>query len=262
VFEFPCETPGAELDPEVKTVPDPLLDASQLKLYQKIVGSLNYAATTTRPDISFAVAQLSRILARPRQSHLVAGKRLVSYLAGTADWALHFSASKGTVLECYVDASYGGDLSRKSTTGLLLTFAGSPLFWASRKQDRIATSTCDAESQAVMTAVQYVENLRDILEELGCRQTSPTPVYNDNSATITLCFDPRAHKRSAQLTRPMAYVRERTLFGVISPVHVRTMDMPADFLTKRLSAAAFSHCRLLTGMCALSGSCVTTSPSN
>jgi Reverse transcriptase (RNA-dependent DNA polymerase) len=249
VVEYPWEVPGAVIDPAIKRVPDASLDAVELKLYQKIVGSLNFAACTTRPDISFAVAQLSRMLSRPRQRHLKAAKRLVSFLAGTADWALHFSASKGTVLDCYVDASYGGDLTRKSTTGLLLTLAGSPVYWASRKQDRISTSTCDAESQAVMTAVQYVESLRDILEELGCRQDWPTPLFNDNSATIKLCHDARAHKRSVQLTRPMAYVRERTLYGVISPLHIRTDAMPADFLTKRLSTEAYSRCRAQTGMC-------------
>ena len=131
-------------------------------------------------------------------------------------------------------------------------------FWASRKQDRISTSTCDAESHVVMTVVQYVESLRDILEELGCRQSGPTPVYNDNSATVKLCIDPRAHKRSVQLTRPMAYVRERTQFGVIAPLHVRSNDMPADFLTKRLSADAFARCRKLTGMCPLPEPCTTT----
>ena len=61
----------------------------------------------------------------------------------------------------------------------------------------------------------------------------PTPVFNDNTAAIKLCIDPRSHRKSVQLTRSMAYVRERTEFGVIAPIHVRTKDMCADFLTKR-----------------------------
>ena len=158
-----------------------------------------------------------------------------------------FSAASGVVLECYCDANFGGDPSHKSTAGLVLTLAGSPVYWASRKQDRITTSTCDAEAEAVMAAVQHVESIRDQLTEFGSVQTWPTPVYN-NSATVNLSINPKAHKKSVQLTRPMAYVRERTTLGVIAPIYVKTTDMPADFLTKNLPPESFLRCRDQLGM--------------
>jgi hypothetical protein len=130
----------------------------------------------------------------------------------------------------------------------MLCVGGAPVHWTSRKQDRITTSTCDAESYATMAAVQYIEYLRDLLAELGCTQMTPTPVFNDNTATVRLCIDPVAHKKSVQLTRPMAYVRERTAFGVIAPLHIKTQDQPADFLTKRLDGPPFSSCRELAGL--------------
>jgi hypothetical protein len=167
---------------------------------------------------------------------------------GTADYGLHFTRQAGMVLECFVDANYSSAGGKKSITGFMLKVGGAPVHWTSRKQDRVTTSTCDAESYATMAAVQYVEYVRDLLAELGCMQVHPTPVYNDNTATVTLCIDPVAHKKSVQLTRPMAYVRERTLFGVIAPTHVRTHDQPADFLTKRLDGPPFTHCRELSGL--------------
>jgi len=141
--------------------------------------------------------------------------------------------------------------SRKGITGFILKIGGAPLCWSARKQDRTTTSTCDAESLAVVTAVQYVEHARDLLEELGATQFTPTPVYNDNSTTINLCHDALSHKKSVQLTRQMAYVRERTLLGVISPIYVPTHSQPADFLTKRLGAAPFQRCCELSSMQAL-----------
>jgi hypothetical protein len=234
--------------PDYKGKEDDLLDKEGHKRFQQIVGSLNYVAHTTRVDIAYAVNQLSRVCHCPRLRHLLAAERVVAYLAGTADWGLHFSREGGMYLECYTDANYGHDATKKSVTGLILTCAGGPIYWTSRKQDRITTSTCDAESLAVMTAVQYVEHARDQLAELGCTQMWPTPLFNDNSATIALCCDAVAHKKSVQLTRPMAYVRERTEFGVIQPIHVRTAYQPADFLTKRLSLDLFVKCRSLSGM--------------
>jgi hypothetical protein len=241
-----------EADPSLSLPPDtkeePRLSHDETTVYQQMIGSLHYAAATTRPDVAYAAAMLARVMSFPRERHLSYAKRAVAYLANTPDLCLTFSASAGTILECFCDASFGGDPSHKSTTGFLLTLAGSPIYWASRKQDRITTSTCDAESQAVMTSVQYVESIRDQLHELGCTQTWPTPLYNDNSATVNLSIHAKAHKRSVQLTRPMAYVRERTSLGIIAPCHVPTTSMPADFLTKNLPPEGFIRCRNQLGM--------------
>jgi hypothetical protein len=252
VLLHPWEQPGGP-DPPEGTEVDPLLTPELHKRYMQIVGSLNYAAHTTRLDVAFAVSQLSRVCHCPRQRHLAAAERVVSYLAGTADYGLHFSRGEGQHLECFVDANYSNDTSKKSMTGFMLMVGGAPIYWQSRKQDRITTSTCDSESQAILTAVQYVEACRDVLEELGLIQTTPTPVLNDNSAAVKLSVDPVAHKRSIQLTRAMAYVRERTQLGIIAPAHVRTTEMPADFLTKRLDEASFVRCREQSGIHLLPG---------
>jgi hypothetical protein len=227
---------------------EPPLSPEHQNIYQQIVGSLHFAAHATRIDIAHAVGQLAKVTCRPRQRHLMAARRCVAYLVGTAEHGIHYSAADGQQLEVFVDANYAQDASRKSTTGLMLTIGGGPVYWTSRKQDRQTTSTCDAESQAVMTAVQYIENVRDLLAEMGCVQNGATPLYNDNSATIKLCIDPRAHKRSVQLTRAMSYVREHTRRGMIAPQHISTIDMPADFLTKRLASDDFIRCRVRSGL--------------
>jgi hypothetical protein len=99
-----------------------------------------------------------------------------------------------------------------------------------------------------MTASQYVEHQRDLLDELGATQEWPTLLFSDNSAAVALSVDPRAHHKSVQLTRAMAYVRELTARRMILPMHVRTAEQPADFLTKRLDASAFNKCRWLSGI--------------
>ena len=83
---------------------DPLLDAKGQREYQSMVGSLMYAATSTRPDISYAVGQLSQVCHRPRTRHLEAVKRVFRYLLGTLNQCLHYSASGGMFLEGLTDA--------------------------------------------------------------------------------------------------------------------------------------------------------------
>ena len=248
VLEHPWELAEEEPPPNFQGKPDPLLSHEGVKRYQQIVGALNYVAHSVWLDVAYAVNQLSRATRAPRGRHMAAAERCVLYLLGTANYGLHFTKRQGMNLECFVDANYSGTGSKKSMTGYLLCVGGAPVHWTSRKQDRVTTSTCDAESYATMAAVQYVEYLRDLLAELGCMQMSPTPVFNDNTATVRLCIDPVAHKKSVQLTRPMAYVRERTQFGLVAPLYINTKDQPADFLPKRLDGPAFTRCREL---CAL-----------
>jgi len=54
--------------------------------YQAVVGSLMYAALATWPDISYAVAALSRYNSRPFTSHMTAAKRVHQYLKSTAEF--------------------------------------------------------------------------------------------------------------------------------------------------------------------------------
>lgn len=63
-------------------------------LYQRIVGSLNYAAISVRPDIAFAVNTLARYLQRPGEAHLTAAKRVLRYLRHTADMGLVLGGQK------------------------------------------------------------------------------------------------------------------------------------------------------------------------
>ncbi len=51
--------------------------------YREAVGSLLYLARTTRPDIAFAVGQVSQYCQNPGNGHWSAVKRIISYLAGT-----------------------------------------------------------------------------------------------------------------------------------------------------------------------------------
>ena len=228
---------------------DKPLGMEETTKFRKLVGILNYVATATRLDVAFATNQLARSQTSPMQRHLKAAFQVVAYLRDTSSLGLHYSKGSGFVLEAFTDANLTThDPSFRSMTGAVLEVLGAAIAWISRKEDRITTSTCDSESVAAMTTVQYIEHARDLLEELGQLQEWSTNLYCDNTATVSLSHDPVAHKKSVQLTRPMAYVREKTRYGVVNPLHVRTNDQAADFLTKALPTAAFKTCRDLVGL--------------
>jgi hypothetical protein len=245
----PWELAGEDPPEGHKEPRDEPLSADDVSRFQQLVGKLNYVAQAVRLDVAYAANQLSRCQQKPFKRHWRAALHALAYLMQTAHLGLHFTKTSGMVLEAFSDANYNShDPSAKCMTGVVLTCGGAAISWVSRKQDRITTSTCDSESLAIMTTVQHVEHARDLLEALDQLQNFSTNVYCDNTATVSLSHDPVAHKKSIQLTRPMAYVREKTKLGVISPLHVRTTDQAADFLTKALPAVPFERCRNMVGL--------------
>jgi hypothetical protein len=52
--------------------------------YRSIIGMLNYLASSTRPDIAFAVHQYARFTTAPRRLHELAIRHIVRYLKATS----------------------------------------------------------------------------------------------------------------------------------------------------------------------------------
>lgn len=65
----------------------------EVTLYRMMVGSLMYASISTRPDITHAVGQAARHMQQPKQSHMVAAKRIFRYLSGARDHCLKYTGS-------------------------------------------------------------------------------------------------------------------------------------------------------------------------
>ena len=64
--------------PELDT--SPLLDVEGIKIYQSLIGSLQWAIQIGRFDVATATMTMSRFRAFPRQGHLGRVKRIIGYL--------------------------------------------------------------------------------------------------------------------------------------------------------------------------------------
>ena len=108
----PCDTPivpGLKLQrPENISPIDPkILAWMERTPYRELVGSLNYLAVATRPDISFAVGHLASFLDCYREEHWSAAIRVLRYIKGTHDLSLILGGSPLPSLQGYSDSDYG-----------------------------------------------------------------------------------------------------------------------------------------------------------
>ena len=88
-----CKPLSTPMEKNIKLTLDDSSTLVDATLYRKLVGSLIYA-TTTRPNIAFAVGVLSRFIQQPRQAHWSAAKRILRYLKGTQHYGLKYSRTK------------------------------------------------------------------------------------------------------------------------------------------------------------------------
>jgi hypothetical protein len=75
--------------------------------YRSMIGSLLYV-TTSRPDVMQAVGQVARFQAAPKESHVLAVKRIFRYLKGTEEFGLWYPKGKYLSLIAYTDADWAG----------------------------------------------------------------------------------------------------------------------------------------------------------
>lgn len=64
-------------------------------LFKQIVGSLMYL-TATRPDLMYSVCLISRFMSSPRETHMMAAKRILRYIKGTTDLGIFYE--KGALM--------------------------------------------------------------------------------------------------------------------------------------------------------------------
>ncbi|GAU32295.1 hypothetical protein TSUD_63120 [Trifolium subterraneum] len=147
------------------------------KEYRGMIGSLLYL-TASRPDIVFAVGLCARFQPSPKESHLIAVKRIFRYLVGTPDVGLWYKKGSHFDLQAYCDADYAGDkIERKSTSGACQFFGEALMSWCCRKQNTIALSTTEAEYVAASNCCSQVIWIKNQLEDFSLR-ISQLPLTN------------------------------------------------------------------------------------
>ncbi|XP_075099222.1 secreted RxLR effector protein 161-like [Nicotiana tabacum] len=212
--------------------------------YSSIVGSLMYAQTCTRPDISFAVGMLGRYQSNPGIDHWKAAKKILRYLKGTKDYMLMYRRSKHLEVVGYLDSDFAGCIdTRKSMFGYLFQLAEGAISWKSAKQSVISTFTMEVEFVACFEATIRALWLRNFISGLGVVDTitKPLKIYCDNSAAVFFSKNDKYSKGAKHMELKYFTVKEEVQKQRVSLEHIRTDLMIADPLTKGLQPKTFKE---------------------
>ena len=250
------------------------LNAIDTAYYQSCIGILRWVVELGRCDICAEVSMLASCLALPRVGHLGQVYQIFGYLKAHHNAEMVFDPSNpdidseefkkqewiGTVygedlsedlppdapkprgigmrMRVYVDSDHAGDVvSRKSRTGFFVFLQNAPIYWCSKKQGGIETSSFGAEFIAMKTACEYVRGLRYKLRMMGIDlMCEPTFIYGDNQSVLcnTTLPDSKLKKKSNSVA--YHYVREGVARDEWRTTYISTHENPADILTKAVPA--------------------------
>ena len=223
--------------------------------YRESVGSLNWAAVGTRPDIAFVVGVLSQYLENPGWVHWEAVKRVFRYLQGTKDWKLTYGGATRGIIG-FTDADGASQEHRRAISGSVILIDGGAVSWSSKKQELVTLSTTEAEYVATTHAAKEIIWFRRLLGEIFRPLAYPITLYSDNQSSIALAHTQgQFHARTKHIDIRYHYIRYMIEKGEIRLIYCPTEDMTADILTKALPSGKAKHFAHALGLLRFAGEC-------
>jgi hypothetical protein len=219
--------------------------------YMQIVGSLIYAHHGTRPDITHSTNIVCRYMSQPNANHMQAAVKILRYMKGTVKYGLKYKNDEdkyGNEVEVtgYCDADWGGhknEENKKSTTGYCVFMNGNLISWRTHKQETTASSSTEAELNALHEVWKEVKWMCMLLSEMGCRVRRPSTIYCDNQSTILIAKNDTQHERTKHIDIKKFLIRDEIKGGEIRVEWVSSSQQKADIFTKQLNPPTFLSLR-------------------
>jgi hypothetical protein len=195
----PIKTPMSEgCHPEVYD--SPLCTEDDSAKYRSIIGCCIWIIVLGRFDIAYAISAMSRFNMLPKEGHLKAVKRILSYLKtfpkgrviidssypdhsvypveDHSNWMEFYPDASEEIPEdlprekgprvrmtVYVDADYAHDIvTRRSIIGILVMLNNTPIRWISKRQKTVETSTYHPGLVASRVTTELILEVRYMLE--------------------------------------------------------------------------------------------------
>jgi hypothetical protein len=217
-------------------------------MYRSMIGSLLYL-TASRPDIMQVVGLVGRFQSNPKETHVLAVKRIFRYLQGTIDYGLWYSKNTDLILRAYTDADWVGSIDdRKSTSGGAFFLGSCLVSWLSKKQTSISLSTTKAEyivATSCCTQVLWIKtNLKDI--QVPCDQ--PVSIMCDNTSAINLSKNLVQHSKTKHIPIKYHFLREQVQDQVVKLEYVPSKEKITYIFTKPLPRDSFEYLREKLGV--------------
>ena len=221
---------------------------TEIRKAQAIVGELQWLSNRTRPDISFAIGVLARLMHRRPEWTVKAGFHVLRCLKRTKSFGLRYESNSSTKttwnqINIYADTSFAPPHEKyRSVHGILVEHGSNIIAWESCRQAFITQSTAEAELIGYNEAYQVGEAVSALLQVLEIN-TKAKKIMGDSKAAIAQLTGDTGPWRTRHLRLRSAKLREalRDPCQGWEIEHKKGGELVADGLTKSLQGSAFQR---------------------
>jgi hypothetical protein len=212
----------------------------QIYAYQQRVGSINYPAIITRPDIARAASKLSEFLQNPSPDHLQSANQCLRYIVGTKNYAIEYDGNleNSEIFLTWSDAAFADDpKNRYSSNGFCIKLFGGVIHYKATKQKTVTTSSTEAELLALSFTAKEMIWWKRLFAAIHFDMNKNSNIYCDNAQTIRLMNieTPRLSTKLKHVDIHQCWLRQEVQAKQIGLEYTRSSEMVADGLTKELS---------------------------
>jgi hypothetical protein len=156
--------------------------------YRTFLGKIGDLCLRTCPQYITVFSNLARHATDPRLIHRQAMEWLFDYMVDDLDTELVYRRYAPENMACKIvhfsDSSFADDRITAKSQGCGLGFVyGNLVWWLSRRQASVATSTFMAEVMARFENGKEIAHQRELLKGLGDPETGPSLIWQDNIAS-------------------------------------------------------------------------------
>lgn len=220
------------------------LNEHEKKLYQQLLGQLQWISSQTRPDIRFAVLECSLMASKPKICDIVRINKVVKKLKKNTTkitMSLPQCTPKQLKILAFADAALSNLPDKISSTRSFVIFVKcgnkiAPISWCSKKMERVAKTIIYAEGIALGKCLEEAVNLRDsMIEALNCKDDPDMiPIVGiTDSKSLWENIHSSSQANDLKLRREIAAMRQQIELKEVKDVIWKPTQLQlADCLTK------------------------------
>ena len=258
----------ANYRPEIDITPE--LRPTEAAYFQSLIGVLRWIVELGRGDLTMEVSALASMMAMPREGHLEQLFHMFAFLKTQHNGVMVFDPTEpdidescfvrqdwsaaaygeceeelppnmteargvGMTMRAFVDSDHAGDITtRRSRTGFMIFLNGAPIYWFSKKQTSVETSSFGSEFIAMKACCEYIRGLRYKLRMMGISINGPAYVFGDNQSVLANTSHPHSVLKKKSSSIAYHFVREGVAKDEWRTTYLNTHLNPSDMLTKSL----------------------------
>ena len=221
------------------------------KGYQRLCGSLLWAARNVYCECAVGISFLCRVMSKPSKKAWEAALHMLQWMWQEKERGIIYRSDRGSAPIAFSDASNQADPEDGLVqAGFNIMMAGGPVVYGSRKLKHCSPTgaASHVEYMALNMCSQSVVWLRQMLEELECDDLieEATTIYGDNKAANQLCKEDFISTGNMYIFLSYHSIKELEQSHMIDVQDKRTKWNIADVFTKPVDQAV---ARRLFGRC-------------